>query len=124
MNHINAFILQELVIIGVIFCARYAVFFGGFLCALLDEIAERDHFAIFHFLQGGHMLAVGNSAAADNSYFDDLFHHIFPFNLKIHPAQCRFLFRNIPATAAISRANTGSIPSLSKEERQPALDPL
>ena len=74
MNHLDGFILQQLFVIRVILGPGYTEFLGGFFGALFNNIAEGHHLNVFHFLEGGHVLAVGNSAAADNAQLYDSFH--------------------------------------------------
>jgi len=61
---------------------RCTVLFGGFLCALHDNIAERNHFHLVG--QAGkrrHMFPIGDAAAPDDADFQ--FAHLF-FLLQIN----------------------------------------
>ena len=80
MHHVQIQ-LQQFLIIGKDLRAGHAVFLGGLLSALFDDVAERDHFNVLQLLQGGHVLAVGDAAAADNTNFDHI-HRCFPPPVK------------------------------------------
>ena len=59
--------LEQLVVIGKYLRARNAEFLRGLLCALFNDVAERDHLHVVQLLERGHMLAVRNAAAADDA---------------------------------------------------------
>ncbi len=67
MNHVDGLVLEQLFIVGIDLRAFDAVFPGGLLGALLDDVAEGDHFHVGQLLQRGHVLAVGDAAAADDT---------------------------------------------------------
>ena len=67
MHHVYIVAGDQLVIIGVYLCALYAVFLGGLLGTLYDDVAERNHFNVGQLLQRGHVLAVGYATAADDT---------------------------------------------------------
>ena len=55
-------------------CIGGAELGGSVLRAFLDQIAERDHAYIGKIVEGGHVFAVGDAAAADNAYVNDSVH--------------------------------------------------
>ena len=57
-----------------------------FFCLLLDDVAERNHLAILHLLQGRHVLAVGDTATADDTNANNVVYHGFS------PLICKFRF--------------------------------
>ena len=67
VNHVDGFILKELLVIGINLGVGSTVILSGLLRFLLDEIAESNHFDFRNGSQAGHMLAVCDAAAADNS---------------------------------------------------------
>ena len=79
-----ALILEQLFIVGVDFCIGGAVFLCGLNCSLLNNVAESNHFDLFNIFKGGQMLAVGDTAAADNAYSDFLHINSFSFVAKAH----------------------------------------
>ena len=67
MHHVYVVAGDQFVIVGVYLCALYAVFLGGLLGALYDDVAERNHFNVGQLLQRGHVLAVCYATAADDT---------------------------------------------------------
>ena len=67
MHHVDVLLLQQLLIVGINPGVRGAIFFGGLFRPLLHHIAESDHFNRIDLFQRGHMLAVGDAAAADDA---------------------------------------------------------
>ncbi|MNC32609.1 hypothetical protein D3C75_809710 [compost metagenome] len=68
MDHIYTCILKQLFIIGVNRSAFISELCFCLLGTFRHDIAERYHHRTLHFLQRWHMFAVGDTAAADNSY--------------------------------------------------------
>ena len=75
VNHVDLRIGQQFLIIGINLCAGHAVFLGGLHRALLDQVAEGNHVRHIHSLNRGHVLAVGDAAAADDTDFQSFLFH-------------------------------------------------
>ena len=70
MNDVDGLVLEELLIVLVDLRVGCAVLLRGLLGAFDDDVAERDHFDAGNLLQGRHVLAVRDAAAADNADAD------------------------------------------------------
>ena len=75
VHGIDGGILQQLVVIGVHLRIGRSVCFGGLHGALLHQVAESNHFGVFNTGHTGEVLAVGNTAAADETQSDFLGHN-------------------------------------------------
>ena len=84
MNTLDALILEQLSVIRIDFCALDAEFLCRLYGSLLNDIAESYHLGLFDFFERGHMLAVGDSAAADDAYSDFSSHIVSPIVFKIY----------------------------------------
>ena len=84
MNALDALILEQLSVIGIDLCALDAEFLCRLYGSLLNDIAESNHLGLFDFFERGHMLAVGDSAAADDAYSDFSSHILSPIVFKIY----------------------------------------
>ena len=74
VDHIDALILQQFVVICIYLGFRRAVVLGGLFRSFRNNIAEGHHLGLIcEFFQGGHMFAVGDAAAADDTD-SQLFH--------------------------------------------------
>ena len=82
MNTLDALILEQLSVIRIDFCALDAKFLCRLYGSLLNDIAESYHLGLFDFFERGHMLAVGDSAAADDAYSDFSSHIVSPIVLR------------------------------------------
>ena len=67
MHDLDALILEQLLVVGVDLGVRGAVVRGCLDGALLDDVAERDHLHLGDLAQRGHVLVVGDAAAADDA---------------------------------------------------------
>ena len=67
MHHVDVIFLQQLFVVGIHPGVRGAVFLGGLFRPFPHNVAESDHLHCVDLFQRGHMLAVGNAAAADNT---------------------------------------------------------
>ena len=72
--HFDGRILQKLFIIGINLGVGRSELFLCFLRLFGDNIAKSDHTDVFDFLERGHVLAVGNTAAADDADIHNSFH--------------------------------------------------
>ena len=70
VNHVDGLIAEQLPVIGVYLCVGSTVLFAGSLCALLDYVAESDHINLGNGLKTEKMLAVCDTAAADDTDSD------------------------------------------------------
>ena len=84
MNAFNALVLEQLSVIRIDFCALNAELLCRLYGSLINDIAESDHLGLFDFFERGHMLAVGDSAAADDAYSDFSSHIVSPIVFKIY----------------------------------------
>ena len=84
MDALYALILEQLSVIWIDFCALDAEFLCRLYGSLLNDIAEGYHLGLFDFFERGHMLAVGDSAAADDAYSDFSSHIVSPIVFKIY----------------------------------------
>ena len=84
MDALYALILEQLSVIGIDLCALDAELLCRLYGSLLNDIAESDHLGLFDFFERGHMLAVGDSAAADDAYSDFSSHIVSPIVFKIY----------------------------------------
>lgn len=73
-HRVDTFVLQQLAVIGIYLILGFAVIGAGFNRPFLDQIAERDHLRRGISLFRRHVLAVGDTAAADNA--DPYFVHV------------------------------------------------
>jgi hypothetical protein len=67
IHHIQLHILKHFFVIGVDLRVLCAVFLRGFVGAFLYDVTKRDHVRLTRLRQIGHVLPVGDSAAADNT---------------------------------------------------------
>ena len=75
MHHVDAAVLKQLPIVLVHLGPRRAKFLGRLFGPLHDDVAERHHVGLVRLRpQGGHVLAVGDAAAADDA--DAKFFHV------------------------------------------------
>ena len=82
MDHVDGFVLQQLLVIGVNLGVLGAVLLGGFFRPFGDNVAECHHGGVGLFTQCGEVLAEGDAAAADYSDFQNcVLHNGFPFFL-------------------------------------------
>ena len=67
-HRVDALVFKELFVVGVNLAGFVAVLLVSLDRALFDDVAERYHFGVRVLLFGGHVLAVCDTAAADNAY--------------------------------------------------------
>ena len=84
MDALYALVLEQLSVIGIDLCALDAELLCGLYRSLLDDIAESDHLGLFDLFKCGHMLAVGDAAAADNAYSYLSFHIASPVLYSVY----------------------------------------
>ena len=111
MNAFNALVLEQLSVIRIDFCALDAEFLCRLYGSLLNDIAESDHLGLFDFFERGHMLAVGDSAAADDAYSDFSSHIVSPIVFKIY--YIPFSVSTTPTSGAFQKSKS----PLRKEKR-------
>ena len=78
VHDVDRLVLQQLFVIGVDLRTLCAVLRAGLLRALLDDVAERDELGVRLAGQRGHVLAVGDAAAADDADSEFTFHGFLP----------------------------------------------
>ena len=65
MNDVDRLVLEKLLVVLIDLSVRSSEVLLRLLRSLDDDIAERDHLDVRYLLECGHMLAVGDTAAAD-----------------------------------------------------------
>ena len=111
MNALDALVLEQLSVIRIDFCALDAELLCRLYGSLLNDIAESNHLGLFDFFERGHMLAVGDSAAADDAYSDFSSHIVSPIVFKIYYIPFSVLISPVLETFQKSK------PPLRKEKR-------
>ena len=75
VNHLNGLVGQKILVVLVDLGVGGAVLGLGGLGALDDDVAEGDQLHVGELREGGHMLAVGDTAAADDTDLYDSVSH-------------------------------------------------